>query len=370
MRDRAVLREALADGNVRAFLRAIREGESRQDDDGYRIRWGGLGRPPAYFDDFGDHPRILEPTTGGRMSSAAGAYQATKTTWDEERAKWGWPDFSPGCQDEFAVARLIYRDALEDVKAGRFDAACAKCSAEWTSLPGGDEENAATRRARDTYVKWGGRFEPAAQPFDPDSLATEHYGDEIHESTVPQEDTMALPIAVELGLAALPFLKEIIPALGAAFGSGSEQQKRNVSGITAVVDVVTKATGTGNVQDAIQAMREDPAKAAAARRAVDEILPVLLEAGAGGIESARKAAGDPGQVPAWKNPAIWIAAGILPLVYMVVWAVLFDHDRRFSNDIVALVVTAIVTGALGSITGFFLGSSLGSQRKTSIIAKE
>ena len=49
---------------------------------------------------------------------------------------------------------------------------------------------------------------------------------------------------------------------------------------------------------------------------------------------------------------------------MVAAAVLFGiGGQTWSDDIKTLLVTAIVTGALGSITGFFLGSSLGSQRK-------
>ena len=78
--DRARLAVALSHANVGAFLRVIREGESSQEPVAYRMRWGGLGKPVAYFDDFSKHPRIFEPTTGGRQSSAAGAYQIVATT--------------------------------------------------------------------------------------------------------------------------------------------------------------------------------------------------------------------------------------------------------------------------------------------------
>lgn len=362
------LREALELANVSAFGRVVREGESGQDDRAYQMRFGGHEKPPVYFDDLSRHPKVFEPTHDGRKSSAAGAFQATWTTWSEFQRETGVADFSPDSQDAFFVWCLKRRGALEAVIAGRFDEACRLCRAEWTSLPGGAEENAATRRARDTYRRWGGSFAdeveesapsearhpPAAEP-----LATEHY--DSQEATMPAP---LVPIAIAAAQAFLPKLIDLIPALGAAFGSGSEVQKRNVAAATMVAKAVTEAVGSPNLQTAIEAMERDPGKLAQAQEAVHELIPTLLEVGGGGIEGARKAAANPDQVPPWKNPAVIIAAAILPLVYLVAVAVLFGvGGQTWSDDIKTLFVTAIVTGALGSITGFFLGSSLGSQAK-------
>ncbi len=60
-------------------------------------------------------------------------------------------------------------------------------------------------------------------------------------------------------------------------------------------------------------------------------------------------------------PALWVSAALLPLVYLVVAAVLFDEG--WTNDIRAMVVSSIISLVLGSVTGFFLGTSYGSQRR-------
>src|SRR4051812_16314845 len=89
------LLHALQINNVQAWLRVLREGESNQNEDAYRIRFGGAGKAAAYFDSFEDHPRILEPTEDGRKSSAAGAFQITATTWDDYCSHVGKQTFAP-----------------------------------------------------------------------------------------------------------------------------------------------------------------------------------------------------------------------------------------------------------------------------------
>ncbi len=55
-----------------------------------------------------------------------------------------------------------------------------------------------------------------------------------------------------------------------------------------------------------------------------------------------------------------ITAAILPLVYWVTWRVL---TGPFSGEVQSMVVGAVVSGGLGAVTGFWLGSSASSQRK-------
>ena len=137
--------------NVAAFLRVIRERESSQDDSAYSVINGG-----AHFESFARHPYKGQRTPPGR---AAGAYQYIASTWGDVEAQYSMPDFSPRSQDAGAVARLIYRGALEDVLAGRFAAAVARCRHEWTSLPGASESSTSWTmdRALAVYRKWGGR---------------------------------------------------------------------------------------------------------------------------------------------------------------------------------------------------------------------
>lgn len=120
--------------NVSAFLHTIRVAEGTAGANGYSMLVGG-----GQFSSFADHPRMLV-TINSRgqeiKSSAAGAYQILRRTWDEVRAKLGLPDFSPASQDRAAVELIKRRGALADVRAGRFADAIDKCKKEWASLPG------------------------------------------------------------------------------------------------------------------------------------------------------------------------------------------------------------------------------------------
>lgn len=120
--------------NVSAFLRTIRSAEGTAGANGYTLLFGG-----GQFQGFADHPRrLVTATSNGKpiTSSAAGAYQILRRTWDEVRAKLGLPDFSPASQDRAAVELIRRRGALADVRAGRFADAIDKCKKEWASLPG------------------------------------------------------------------------------------------------------------------------------------------------------------------------------------------------------------------------------------------
>lgn len=166
-----------------------------------------------------------------------------------------------------------------------------------------------------------------------------------------------------------PELVKLIPQFASMFGSGSEVQVRNAKAAEAAVSAVVEAVQAPNLQAAIEKMQADPEAVKAAQIAAAEVL-ALVEVG-GGIVEARKASYDPGQVDWWRNPAVIVAIAVLPLVYMVVTAVVFGvGGQTWSDDVKTLTVTAILSGALGSITGFFLGSSLGSQRKTALIGKD
>lgn len=371
MKDRAPLCAALEHPNVRAFLAVVDLGEHgpRADDpDRYRTRFGGskFDAPPW------QHPGTTT-TAKGITSTAAGRGQFLRGTWGDCVRDYGFEDFSPACQDEAIVARIIYRKALDDVLAGRLPEALAKCCHEWASLPGSPygQPSITTEAAERRYLERGGQLAGAAPApaFNPDSLETEHYGEAVTESTAPQETkTMPLPL-IPLITAFGPQLVQMIPQLASLFGSGSDVQVRNAKAATMAVDAIVKATESPNLQAAVEKMQADPAAAKDARSAVAEVM-ALVEVG-GGIEAARKTAFSIDQTPPWKNPAVIISILVLPLVYMVAVAVLFGvGGQTWSDDIKTLFVTAIVTGALGSITGFFLGSSLGSQRKTNLLGKE
>ncbi len=119
----------VSNANVQAFLQVIRRGEGTSDVAGYRRIFGG-----QMFESFAQHPNV-KVTKSGYTSTAAGAFQFLKSTWDETARAMRLPDFSPASQERGAVGRIAARGALEDIKAGRLDAGIRKCAKEWASLP-------------------------------------------------------------------------------------------------------------------------------------------------------------------------------------------------------------------------------------------
>lgn len=140
--------------NVEAFLWTIRVSEGTDNLNGYSMLVGG-----GLFNGFDDHPRVLVSLPNlGIKSSAAGAYQILRRTWDEVRVRIGATDFSPAWQDRAAIELIRRRGALADVRAGRFAAAIEKCKREWASLPGagyGQHENTLAR-LQTAYTNAGG----------------------------------------------------------------------------------------------------------------------------------------------------------------------------------------------------------------------
>lgn len=144
--------EETMDRRIRAFLYMIRSCEHvypRDVDNNacYHIFYGG-----ANFRDYSDHPVNTGEMTPVRLpdsmcaavglspgcvSTAAGAYQFIRPTWNRIRAiDPRIPDFSPRSQDEAAVRVLNEIGALADITRGDVQSAIAKASKIWASLPG------------------------------------------------------------------------------------------------------------------------------------------------------------------------------------------------------------------------------------------
>lgn len=141
--------------NVSAFLMMIRQAEGTAGANGYAICYGYRHT----ITDFSNHPAITGEWTGERLSdtmcinaglspgcvsTAAGAYQITKTTWGELRRRTsGLTDFSPANQDIAATRLIDWAGALSLVQAGNINAAIPKCSGRWASLPGNNYQQGA-----------------------------------------------------------------------------------------------------------------------------------------------------------------------------------------------------------------------------------
>lgn len=162
--------------------------------------------------------------------------------------------------------------------------------------------------------------------------------------------------------AALPALLQAAPALIRIFGE-SPQAEKNAQAAELVASIATTTTNAATVQEAVEVIQKSPEQAAAFRQQVQAHWFELQEIG-GGVEAARKANKD--QPPPARNLALWVTGLLLPLVYMTVAAVLFGDG--WSTDVKAMVVAAVVTGALGGITAYWLGTSAGSAKKTDLLA--
>jgi lysozyme len=146
------IRGSSPEQNIKAFLHMLQSSEHTYPQDvsngaAYSTFYGG-----SRFYDFTDHPVNTGEKKGVRLSdaqcrasgfgpgcvsTAAGAYQFIKPTWDRIRAiSPRLPDFSPASQDEAAVRLLDSIGALTLVQSGDIEGAIAKSSRTWASLPG------------------------------------------------------------------------------------------------------------------------------------------------------------------------------------------------------------------------------------------
>lgn len=327
---------ALTHDNVGAFLRVIRQYESSQDDNAYRMVNGG-----GYF----DAPPWKHPYEGQSAppGKAAGAPQFIPHTWGGLASKYGFEDFSPANQDLGAVALIAEHGALDDVIAGRLDAAIRKLTKVWVSLDNPKHQ----QEAPAIFASYGGKEAGSSVPVAPDSPTTQ----------VTPHITEAKPMG-----ALLPLVLQMIPSLISVFGSpnDSEVAKRNQAAGVLVADTLVKATQANNLADAVGKMQSDPGLLQAATDAVHELLPQLMDVG-GGVESARKFAAD------HENSRY---GRILEVVtYSALFFLLLANSGAFAFawkaddfSVMADIKQADIGVALIAF-GYWLGTSISSKRK-------
>lgn len=159
--------EVRTDMNKAAFLMALRMGEGTSGSAGYRTLMGG-----ALFDSYAAHPALMgwrgTPLTDamcagagfgpGCVSTAAGAYQINKPTWNRVNAKLGLGDFTPASQDAAAWELIREKGADADILAGRIAQAVSKVRKIWASLPGAGygQHEVALSAFNSVYMQAGG----------------------------------------------------------------------------------------------------------------------------------------------------------------------------------------------------------------------
>lgn len=163
--------------NTDALLDAIIAAENYPTDvvsgRAYNVFYGG-----SYFSDMSDHPVITGEKqkvelperycraagySGKCYSTAAGALQINVPTWLDFRGRGGpyLRDFSPESQREVGRRILNAIGALKLLQSGDFDAAVARASARWASLPASTAGQAGRKSMaymRDKFAQAGGTF--------------------------------------------------------------------------------------------------------------------------------------------------------------------------------------------------------------------
>ena len=339
------LENYLKNTNVQAFLRVIREGETNQTENAYRTIVGG-----NLFDSFDQHPNVLVYLPKLDLSStAAGAYQFLNRTWKGLVDKYKFKDFKPHTQDLGAIGLIIGRGALDDVIEGRFEQALKKCNKEWASLPGSPygQGTISLERAKAVYEAYGGSYNASRSPVEPLER--------------PLKESKGVSMDPFIGIA-VGLLKEFLPKVKDFFGSGSEVSERNFKAAELMVDVAKSAIGAKNEQELVSAIKTDAVARSQVEQAIQGKWFEITEVG-GGINSAhsRSLEMTKASVPFWKQPAFAVTALLLPLVYATVGSVLWMD--KWTQEVQLMVVTAVVSGLLTGITGFWLGTSWSSFRK-------
>jgi muramidase (phage lysozyme) len=364
--------------NVSAFSRCVRSAESnnRDDDSAYRTLFGG-----ELVKDLSCHPRIAKSSPWG-YTSAAGAYQAMcavpgrvqTDTWGDFCKDMGVPvdamPFDKPTQDAFFVWCVRRRNALQAVLDGDLEKAVTLCSYEWASFPPGRYGQPTTTidKLRAVFLQYGGHLSNA-DLLQPAAPIVDHSPVDL-PPVQPPESKMPLPILALIS-AFGPLIADMIPAVARAFDRKSDTPAK-IEAATKIIDTIVTATGTANVQQAVEKMQSDPAALLVAKNAVvtEPSIQSLLEIG-GGIEAAREANLEMQNAPKsfMFNPAWWISIILLLFPIMLLADVFWVHPDAYNAELRTQIVTSIL-GVILVISGYWLGTSAGSARKTDIIAQQ
>lgn len=177
-----------------------------------------------------------------------------------------------------------------------------------------------------------------------------------------ESDVKMAPFAA----AALSSIVSAIPELTKIYSPDPESSAgKNARAASVILETVKTATGALNEQQAAEMVVSNPEARQKAATAVRERWYELSEMGDGGIKGAREFNERVSKGRAQHMPALWISFALLLPLYAVVAAVLLQPDS-WGETIRVQVVTAVLA-VIGLVGAFWLGSSLGSQRKDELL---
>jgi muramidase (phage lysozyme) len=282
--------------NAQALLSTIRGSESNGvNANSYNLIVGG-----NRFTNYDGHPGQVGVVTKNGPSTAAGAYQFTKTTWNEAAQKYGpllahdgpngTVSFSPQNQDKAAwlLAQDRYnaktggnleQDLNDPAKHGQI---MKTLSGTWTSLPGGIEPNNATASRGDALKLYQGTSLGARIARNMGSMLTPQQQREVKQTAVSALPAAGATIGATGGAAGGP----VGSVVGGAAGGAAGQAFQNyLMGRDISQNVGTEAA-LGGVTGFIPEAR--PVLGAAVR--------TLGGAGVGGYQAAQQPGAQPSDV--------------------------------------------------------------------------
>ena len=159
-------------GNLAAFLKMIQytEGTFNQPNP-YAVCYGYS----HIIQNFSDHPTNTGEWNGkvlpnsycaavglqnGCKSTAAGAYQFLRPTWNGIKNKLGNIRFDKAGQDAGAIELIRGKNALTDIENGNLFQGIQKCNTIWASLPGSPygQPTKTYAQCEKFYIEQGGRI--------------------------------------------------------------------------------------------------------------------------------------------------------------------------------------------------------------------
>jgi len=220
----------------------------------------------------------------------------------------------------------------------------------WNKAAGQELDGLTRRRAAERVL-----FLETLQPHKPVETFPQYPG------TVTEEPKMIpAPLLIAGAQALLPFVADLFKKHG---GSTAERNAQIVEQAAPIlIEAAKAATGQTSLEGAISAVSGSSVAQEQFRKQVESRWFEIQEAGGGGIEGARMFNLDAAGTPFWMMPAFWVSMALLPLLYGTVWMVLSGAEPGFSGELKAAISSSVVTGVLGAIVGFWLGSSFTTSR--------
>lgn len=176
------------------------------------------------------------------------------------------------------------------------------------------------------------------------------------------EASMAFPILPAIAQFLVGAAAEQIPRLAQIFKPSSPVAERNVQLATIALDVVQKAVGAANAQEAVERIKTDPEALQAARLAIDANWAQLQEAHEASIGKAREFARAAPERIVFGNMVFHEILALL-MVMISAGGAAAVLAGEFSNELKIAVVTLMIVGGYTGIKEFFFGGSRGSDTK-------